>query len=250
MLRTKTLTLVALAAVAISCAGPGAQKRRRGAEIHHDLAVSALRGGRAQEALREYDEALKLDGEFPEAHLGRGIVYEFGFGKLEEAERDYRRAIALKSDYPEAHNNLGQLLAKTGRLDEAVREFDAALGDIMYREPFVARCNKGVALLRLGKKEEGRAELRSCVAQSPRYCNGRRELGNLYLSEGRSKDAIEQFAAYAEVCKVPDAFRRLAQAKMKAGDVPGARAAFEECSKVGPGTPEADECERSLNLLQ
>lgn len=244
------LTLLALAAVAIACAGPNAQKRRRGAEIHHDLAVAALRGGRAQEAKREYDEALALDGSFPEAHLGRGIVYEYGFGMLVEAEKDYRRAIALKSDYPEAHNNLGQLLAKTGRLEEAIREFDVALGDIMYREPFVARCNKGLALVRVGKKDEGRAELRSCVSLAPRYCNGRRELGNLYLADGHAKDALDQFTAYADVCKVPDAYLRLAQTKMKLGDVAGARAAFTECGKVGAGTAEADECVRSLNLLQ
>jgi type IV pilus biogenesis/stability protein PilW len=249
MTRT-TISLLALAVVAIGCTGANAQKRRKGAEIHHDLAVAALRGGRAQEALREYDEALKLDDRFPEAYLGRGLVYELGFGKLDEAERDYRRAIALKADFPEAHNNLGQLLAKTGRFDEAVREFDVALEDIMYREPYVARCNKGLALLRMGKKDQGRAELQACVSASPRYCNGRRELGNVYLSDGRTKDAVEQYRAYSEVCKVPDAFLRLAQARMKAGDVTGARAAFEECGKLGPETPEGDECVKSLNLLQ
>ncbi len=249
MTRTK-LSLLLLALAASACAGPNAQKRRRGAEIHHDLAVAALRGGRAQEALREYDQAIELDARFQEAYVGRGLVYEFGFGKLEEAERDYRRAIALEPDYPEAHNNLGQLLAKTGRFDEALREFDIALGDLMYREPYVARCNKGLALLRMGRKDDGRAELRNCVNQSPRYCYGRRELGNVYLADGRTKDAIEQFAAYSEVCKVPDAFLRLAQAKMKVGDVPGARTAFEECGKVGAGTPEGAECLRSLNLLE
>jgi Tfp pilus assembly protein PilF len=245
-----TRSLLALAALALACTGPSAEQRRRGAEAHHDLAVAALRGGRAQEALREYDEALALRENFPEVYLGRGLVYEFGFGKLVEAERDYRRALALKADYPEAHNDLGQLLAKTGRYDEALREFDTALEDIMYREPYVARCNKGMALTRMGKKEEGRAELKSCVAASPRYCFGRRELGSLYLSEGRTKDALEQFAAYADVCKVADAYRRLAQAKMKLGDVAGARTAFEECAKAGPTTPDGDECVRSLNLLQ
>src|SRR5512133_1266328 len=102
------------AAALLACAGPSA-KQRRGAEIHHDLAVEALRGGRAQEALKEYDEALKLDPGFPEAYLGRGLVYEFGFGKTVEAESDYRHALTLRPDYPEAHNNLGQLLARTGR---------------------------------------------------------------------------------------------------------------------------------------
>lgn len=245
----RLLALLAASAV-VACAGPSA-KQRRGAEIHHDLGLEALRGGRAQEALREYDEAIKLDPRFPEAYLGRGLVLEYGFGKLEDAEKDYRKALALRPAYPEAHNNLGQLLARTGRAEQAIPEFDAALADMMYREPYVARCNKGQALWRLGRKDEGVAELRACLATSPRYCDGRRELGRLYLSDGRVKEAVEQFTAYADACKQsPDAQLQLALARMKAGDVAGARAAFERCLELGRGQPAGDECERSLSLLK
>lgn len=247
---TRSLLTPLAAAALLACAGPSA-KQRRGAEIHHDLAVEALRGGRAQEALREYDEALKLDERFPEAYLGRGLVLEFGFGKLDDAEKDYRRALALQPDYPEAHNNLGQLLAKTGRPAQALKEFDAALADLMYREPYKARCNKGLALWQLGRKEEGVSELRSCVAAAPRYCEGRRELGRVLLSDGRPKDAIEQFTAYADTCKgAADAHLQLALARMKVGDVAGARSAFEKCHELGEGRPEGEECARSLSLLK
>jgi type IV pilus assembly protein PilF len=240
----------AIAIALLACAGPSA-KQRKGAEIHHDLAVEALRGGRAQEALREYDEALKLDANFPEAYLGRGLVLEFGFGKLDDAEKDYRHALALRPDYPEAHNNLGQLLARTGRPDQALKEFDAALGDLMYREPYKARCNKGLALWQMGRKDEGVAELRGCVAAAPRYCEGRRELGRIFLSEGRPKEAIEQFTAYADACKsTADAQLQLATARMKVGDVAGARSAFERCRELGEGRPEGDDCARSLSLLE
>ncbi len=242
------LTLLASVAL-VACAGPSA-KQRRGAEIHHDLAVEALRGGRAQEALREYDEALKLDERFPEAYLGRGLVLEFGFGKPADAEKDYRRALALRPDYPEAHNNLGQLLARNGRPEEALKEFDAALADMMYREPYRARCNKGLALWQLGRKAEGIAELRSCVAQAPRYCEGRRELGRVFVSEGRIRDAIEQFTAYADACRQADAHLQLALARMKVGDVAGARTAFEKCRELGQGQPVGEECTRSLSLLK
>jgi hypothetical protein len=37
---------------------------------------------------------------------------------------------------------------------------------------------------------------------------------------------------------------------MKAGDVIGAREAFERCRDVGNGTAEGEECRRSLSLLQ
>jgi type IV pilus assembly protein PilF len=241
-------TLLAAAAL-LACAGNGAHQRR-GAEIHHDLGVEALRAGRGQEALQEFDQALRMNAQFPEASLGRGLVMEFAFGKLDEAERSYRRALQLKPEYPEAHNNLGQLLAKTGRPQEALAEFDLAIADVMYREPYVARCNKGQALYRMGRKDEGLAELRSCVSLSPRYCTGRRELGRILLGEGRVKESLEQLTVYAETCKQADSQYQLGLARMKGGDLPGAREAFERCRELGAGQPQAEECGRSLALLK
>jgi len=247
---TRTRFALLAATVLLACATGPSGKQRRGAEVHYDLGVEALRGGRAQEALREFDEALKLNDRLADAYLGRGLVYEFGFGKTAEAERDYRRALQLRPDYPEAHNNLGQLLAKTGRSEEALKEFDAAIGDEMYREPYVARCNKGLTLWRMGRKDEGIAEMKSCVTSAPRYCDGRRELGRVFLAEGRSREAVEQFAAYAEACKRADAYLQLGVARMRVGDAAGARSAFETCRDLGQGRPEGEECARDLDLLK
>src|SRR5512139_3478637 len=110
-----------------ACAHGPSAKQRENAEIHYNLGTEALRNGRAQDALKEYDEALKLDERFADAHMGRGLVLEVAFGRSEEAEREYRRALELRPGYSEARNNLGQLLARSGRLAEAIKEFDAAL---------------------------------------------------------------------------------------------------------------------------
>ena len=37
---------------------------------------------------------------------------------------------------------------------------------------------------------------------------------------------------------------------MKLGDAAGARAAFQRCAELGQGTPEGEECTRSLGLLK
>ncbi|MGC3998764.1 MAG: tetratricopeptide repeat protein [Anaeromyxobacter sp.] len=247
---TRSVALAALAAL-LACAHGPSPKDLKAAEIHHDLGVEALRNGRAQEALKEFDTALQFDPKFAQAHLGRGLALEFGFAKLEDAEQEYRKALALQPDYPEAQNNLGQLLAKAGRYDEALAAFDAALADLMYREPYVARCNKGQALWRMGRKEQGYAELRSCLAIAPRYCDGHRELARLLNQDGRTRESLDALNAYVANCdKRADAHWALGMARMKAGDTPGALEAFRRCVELGPTTPEGESCRKTLSALE
>jgi type IV pilus biogenesis/stability protein PilW len=252
MTRLRALHVVApLLALLGGCAHGPSPKEQKTAEIHHDLAVEALRAGRSQEALKEYDIALAADPDMPEARLGRGLVMEYGFGKLAEAEADYRRALQIRPAYPEAHNNLGQLLAKSGRSTEALAEFDKAIDINLYMEPWVARCNKGQTLYQVGRRDEGLAELRTCLRIAPRYCQGRRQLGRLLLGEGKLNEALVELEAYARTCPTAvDAQLQLGMARLKAGDAGGARTALEKCETLGGEGPEAEECRKTLQLLK
>jgi type IV pilus assembly protein PilF len=247
----RALAAVASAALLAACAGAPSAKDREKAEIHYNLGTEALRANRLQEALKEFDEALAADRDFADAHLGHGLVMEYGYGKLADAERDYRRAIELRPTFSEAHNDLGQLLAKTGRLDEAVKEFDLALGNMLYKEPFIARCNKGEALYRLGRKEEGIAELGTCLKLNPRYCLGHRMLGRIQLDEGRPRLALESFDRYAQSCPgSADAWYQVGVAQLKAGDAAKAGQAFTRCAELAGDGDLATECKRSREMLQ
>ena len=189
--------------------------------------------------------------DMPEAHRGRGLTLEFGFGRTKEAEEEYRKAIKLKPNYSEAYNDLGQLLASTRRYEEAIAAFDEAVASPFYREPFVARCNKGQTLYGMGKREEGLREFRTCLAIAPRYCKGHRELGRIFLAEGKLKEALDELGTYARDCEqVVDAHLQLGLARMKAGDLPGSRSSFERCLALSRGAPSGDECRKSLELLQ
>jgi type IV pilus biogenesis/stability protein PilW len=242
-------TLLALSGS--GCAHGASARDKDSAIVHNDLGSEAVRNGRMQEALKSFDEAIKYDPDLAEAHMGRGVVLELGFGKLDEAEAEYRKAILLKPTLADAHNNLGQLLAKTGRLEEAVKEFDAASSIMLYREPWVARCNKGQALWRMGKKEEGVAELRTCLNFQPKYCQGWRELGRIQLADGQGKDAVASFEQYARTCdKTADAQQLLAQALLRTGQAARARESFQKCAELAEGTPLADECRKSGELLK
>jgi type IV pilus assembly protein PilF len=249
-MRRAGLATTALLALALACAHGPSKKERESAEIHYQLGAEALQAGRRGDAMREFEEALKSDPRHAPAHLGRGLTLQL-FGKLPEAEQEYRRALALKPGFPEAHNALGQLLATTGRLEEAIKEFDLALDDVTYREGYLARCNKGLALYRLGRRDEGVSQLRTCLSLAPRYCQGHRELGRIELEEGRLKEALESFGRYAELCeKVPDAWYQLGITRMKTGDPEKAREAFQKCESVAGDDPLAEECRRKVQALQ
>jgi type IV pilus assembly protein PilF len=239
-----------LVTAALACAGAPSRKQREAAEIHFQLGAEALQANRRDDALREFGEALQQDDHHAPSHLGRGIVYQY-FGKLPEAEADYHRALELDPGFSDAHNALGQLLAQTGRTEQAVAEFDRALDDMTYREAYVARCNKGLALYRMGKREEGVAEIRTCLSTAPRYCQGHRALGQIQLEQGKVKDALASLKRYTELCeKVPDAWFQLGLAQMRAGDPEQARTAFERCEAAAGDAPMAEQCRQEAKALQ
>jgi len=245
-LRKTAMLALALAA----CAHTPTAKERETAVIHNDLAAEAVRSGRMQDALREYDEALKLDDRLAEAHRGRGVVLEFGFQRLAEAEAEYRLAIQLKPSLAEAHNDLGRVLAESGRFDAAIAEFDAAAAIMQYREPWVARCNKGEALWKMGRKAEGLAEMRACLNFQPHYCQGWRELGWMQREDGRAAEAVASDEEYVRSCATADAHYQLGLALLKAGDLERARESFAKCVELGSGTPVGDDCRRSGERLR
>ncbi len=47
--------------------------------------------------------------------------------RLADARREYEQALSLSPDYAEAHNNLGVVLAESGRVTEAIAQFEEAL---------------------------------------------------------------------------------------------------------------------------
>ncbi len=76
----------------------------------------------SDQAVKEFQEAAKnLVEKDPNAHL---VWYRLGeaydtAGRNEEAAQAYQQAIAAKPDVPGYYNNLGNVLARAGKIDEA-----------------------------------------------------------------------------------------------------------------------------------
>ncbi len=83
------LLSLALPLILLACTGLSE------ADIHYNAGVELQEQGRLQEAIAEYDEAIRLDPEYADAYINRGVAY-FNLGQLERAIRDFDEAILLK----------------------------------------------------------------------------------------------------------------------------------------------------------
>ena len=64
--------------------------------------------------------------ELADAHAGKGDAL-VGLGRFDEAMRCYEEAIRLEPDLAEAHAGKGYALVRLGRFDEAIKCYDEAV---------------------------------------------------------------------------------------------------------------------------
>jgi tetratricopeptide (TPR) repeat protein len=116
--------------------------------------------GRFDDAVRSYEEALRLNrasetpSPWPALNLGLLLVK---LDRLDEAETRFRESVAADPGFPQAHYQLGLLLDKTGRHEEAIPELEeAARLDGDYAEPHFALAR---LYRRAGDKDQARQAL-------------------------------------------------------------------------------------------
>lgn len=155
------------------------------AEPRLQLGLACLDRGAFNEARDALREALEIDGDDARAHNALGAAL-LNLERLDEARAHFEKAIALRPDLAEAHSNLGYLLFRdfeefeTGErhvrralelapsdtsvltnLTLVMRDRPAEVielcNGLLEREPGLdpARLNRALALLKLGRYEQG-----------------------------------------------------------------------------------------------
>ncbi|MEN6405077.1 MAG: tetratricopeptide repeat protein [Thermoguttaceae bacterium] len=104
---------------ALACAPDNAFAR-------NNLGLALLSQGRRDEAIGQFEAALKLSDRLAEAHCNLAIA-RAQQGQFDKAIAEYRAAIAADPNQFKALNNLGSLLAQRGQWDEAVACFQRAV---------------------------------------------------------------------------------------------------------------------------
>ena len=136
---------------------------------HNNLGNFLLGAGRTEEAIPQFQAALRIEPNNSEAHNNLGNAYLRTPGRMTDAMAEYQTALRLSPEDPEVHNNLGSAFMQTpGRTEDGIAEFRTA---VRLRPEYVdAHVNLGNALLETpGHRDEARAEFQTALQIQPGY---------------------------------------------------------------------------------
>jgi tetratricopeptide (TPR) repeat protein len=128
------------------------------------LATTYERLGQLDQALQEYQTALKYNPEFSGAYNNLGILYG-QIGRPAMAAEQFRKAIQLDPNYARAYFNLGVICQQSDSLDWAEEAYSKALQISPQYE--AARLNLGKVYFRKGMKEKAREQWERVLELNP-----------------------------------------------------------------------------------
>jgi tetratricopeptide (TPR) repeat protein len=79
-----------------------------------------------EEAIKQYDKALKINPKFSQPYNQLGYAHRF-MGNYDEAEKAFKVYIKLIPDDPNPYDSYAELLMKMGRYDESIQNYQKAL---------------------------------------------------------------------------------------------------------------------------
>jgi tetratricopeptide (TPR) repeat protein len=149
------------------------------AYVHNNRGASYRNMNRYNQAIEDYDAAIRLNPEYATAYYNRGIAYDRkGFHGL--AIDDFDTAIRLNPDLSDAYNQRGLAYVKDGRYDVAIENFSQAIR--LDPELDSAYFNRGLVYHSTGDSDRAAEDIRKSHAldpDNPEYGKKMRELGIL-----------------------------------------------------------------------
>ena len=146
---------------------------------HNERGLELFSKGKLEQAVKEYEEAVRADPALAAAHNNLGSAH-FAAGRFEEAAAAFRRACEVDNAYGQAHLNLALAHIKLGREKEAHEALEAALR---------AYNAEGEAHLKAGRLNEAEGFFRGMLQIDPDYAPAHLRLGLVCNAARRFEEA-------------------------------------------------------------
>ena len=228
--------------------------------------------GNLQRAVVAFNEALRLDARFVDAHAALaeadwelydatreakyveaavqasknaaalapddgGVRVSLGVtltrgGRNAEAVQELQRALAIEPNNDEARRYLGRSLAALGRVDEAVAEWRKALA--LRPNNWQVLSDMGLALYQAARYDDAEAAYRQLVEQQPDNVIGHQMLGTVNQVRGRNDEALAHYERAIAISPVPQALSNMGALYHERGDFARAVDAYRRAIEQRP----------------
>ncbi len=178
------------------------------ARAHQMMAHELARQGKADEAIANYREALKIDPKLPGLHfeLAEMLNSTIPNGR-QEAESEYRAALAANPSDEKSECRLGDLAALKGDAKAANEHYERAL----KLQPNDAEANLGLAktLMSMDQSDKALPLLEYAVKLDPTSAIAHFRLSTVYRRMGRTADAKRELEDYQKYKDMKEKLREL-----------------------------------------
>lgn len=159
-------------------------------EGYDNLGMCYADKGRLMDALTAYTKALALEPENPVVLHNLGCFLS-NFGS-QLAATCFKSAFTIEPDFHEAHFNLGLCLAAEEKHHEAIAEFDAALTDDHF--DYEVRFQRALSLIAIGNNSLAIKELMAIVKHDKKHDQAWFFLGASLEDQGFLQEAKNAFS--------------------------------------------------------
>lgn len=171
-------------------------------EIFHMLGTIYYDQAKFKKAIRSFQRALEIDPGFTDSSIGLSIIlndlgrYEEGRKVFEEAQVMLSRKtispdVALNEKFAAKHEELGDLYLRHQRFEDAIEQFQRALG-LSQRKSDI-RIHLADCYIGLGQAGQAIRELRELLKADSKCVPALLRLGRAYYDLKQIPEAIEQW---------------------------------------------------------
>lgn len=161
-------------------------------------------------AIMEFQQALKVDPKYAAAYAGLGRAYLIGFRQLNKskdwlsrASENCDTALALSSQSADAYACLGEVLKTEGHYSEAAKQFQRAVDlDSTSDDALIGLAD---SYQKLGNVAAAEQSYRKAITLRPSYWAVYSWLGTFYFAQARYQEAADMFRKVNDLA--PDNYR-------------------------------------------
>lgn len=196
------------------------------------LAVSGPDAARVDDAVRDYQEAIRLDPQLVAAYTNSADLLAKA-GRTDDAKAAFDRTVKAFPNDPLVYNNRGMFFQQSNQPEKAVADYSRAIElDPNY---FYAYTNRGVALLQTEDAQAAENDFTASLRLNPSQPMVYGLRGTARTAQGKFDQAItDHLKALEMVPNNPTALTDLGFAQFFAGKYEEAARSFEKAMELSP----------------